>query len=61
MTWLKWTWTDGVRRRAWLSSREIALAVVITLAAVVAIFAAVAGVVPEKGGQHPVASVPEDN
>ena len=57
MTWLNSTSTDAVRRRARLSSREIALAVMITVAAVVAIFAAVGGVLPDKSGDHPVASV----
>ena len=61
MIWLNWTWTDGVRRRARQSSREIALAVLITVAAVVAIYAAVAGVIPGKDGDHPVASVSEND
>lgn len=59
MTWLNQSSTDAIRRRARHSRREIALAVVITLAAVVAIFAAVGGVLPEKVGDHPVASVTE--
>ncbi len=57
MTWLDSTSSDTVRRRARLSSREIVLAVMITTAAMVALFAAVDGVLPDKGGNHPVASV----
>lgn len=55
MTWINRPLSEGVRRRVRLSSREIALAVLITVAAVVALSAAIGTVIPDN--HPPVASM----